>query len=507
MKQRLSNKRIDNLVRQFELYAAQIQTATAETLDETSEQKSKRIKQLLKDPKGFQEYYLSFLKETPDYLITAAKKVLKDPDFFGWWMMFRGARKSTWLAQILPLMLLARGELNFMLLIGPNEDFAMRLLGSLQTQLENNKRFISDFGEQRIHGSWADREFTTKKGISFLGLGMGQPIRGLNIQMKRPDYIVASDIDSKELSKNPARCREMYHWLLEDVGGTREAGEKARFVFDNNYFSKTSIGNHFLTENPEINISRVDVLDKDGKPVAPFITEEWIAKARKKGYRAFMREYMNTPVEEGNIFRADWIQWKEMKDWGKYDYIVAYCDPSWKAHTGADYKAIAVIGKKGNEYHILKAFCRQCTLTTMVKWHYDFASRLKERDIHIYNVVEGGFIQDSIRDAYDAESELRGKYIDVLVDNRKKDNKHVRIEAISVKWERGVVYYNVSEKDDPDMLTGLDQTLAFEQGTKSHDDFPDACEGGISWLEQRRGFGNPCRSFAIGRKRGEGLSF
>lgn len=59
-----------------------------------------------------------------------------------------------------------------------------------------------------------------------------------------------------------------------------------------------------------------------------------------------------------------------------------------------------------------------------------------------------------------------------------------RIEGISPLWERGFVFYNADRQNDPDTLAGLEQTLAFEKGTSSHDDAPDADEGAIYILQQ-----------------------
>ena len=44
--------------------------------------------------------------------------------------------------------------------------------------------------------------------------------------------------------------------------------------------------------------------------------------------------------------------------------------------------------------------------------------------------------------------------------------------------------YDETQRDDPDMLTGIDQTLSFEKGMRGHDDAPDADEGAI-WMLQR----------------------
>lgn len=69
-------------------------------------------------------------------------------------------------------------------------------------------------------------------------------------------------------------------------------------------------------------------------------------------------------------------------------------------------------------------------------------------------------------------------------DDSRKANKQERIEAVSVKWETGRVYYNSNEESDPDMLVGIEQTTAFEKGSSAHDDFPDCCEGGIAKIEK-----------------------
>ena len=59
------------------------------------------------------------------------------------------------------------------------------------------------------------------------------------------------------------------------------------------------------------------------------------------------------------------------------------------------------------------------------------------------------------------------------------------MEAVSPLWERGFVYYNERLNNDPDMIAGLEQTLAFEKGMSGHDDGPDADEGAIYLLQKR----------------------
>ena len=94
-------------------------------------------------------------------------------------------------------------------------------------------------------------------------------------------------------------------------------------------------------------------------------------------------------------------------------------------------------------------------------------------------------MQDIILDEFSREGVARGYQLPIIPDRRKKPDKFQRIESISPLWERGFVYYNESKKTDPDMLAGLEQTLAFEKGMSGHDDSPDADEGALYILQKR----------------------
>ncbi len=98
--------------------------------------------------------------------------------------------------------------------------------------------------------------------------------------------------------------------------------------------------------------------------------------------------------------------------------------------------------------------------------------------------MEANFMQDIILDEFTAEGEVRGYQLPIMGDHRKKPDKIQRIEAVSPLWERGFVWYNEALRDNIDMQTGIDQTLALERGSSVHDDAPDADEGAI-WILQK----------------------
>ena len=85
---------------------------------------------------------------------------------------------------------------------------------------------------------------------------------------------------------------------------------------------------------------------------------------------------MNNPITEGAVFKHTWIKWKKLPKLCKYDYLVAYCDPSFKGTSKNDYKAIKLWGKIGTELHQIEAFVRQCSVAEMVRWWYDLHERM-----------------------------------------------------------------------------------------------------------------------------------
>ena len=93
-------------------------------------------------------------------------------------------------------------------------------------------------------------------------------------------------------------------------------------------------------------------------------------------------------------------------------------------------------------------------------------------------------MQDIILDDFTTEGNLRGYQLPITGDTRKKPDKFQRVEAISPLWERGFVFYDLSQKEDPDMQAGLEQLLAFEKGMAGNDDAPDADEGAIYILQK-----------------------
>ena len=487
---------------EWQEHCRQIQsiTDTKSLIRETGAQKEQRIRRLQKDYAAFCEYYFPHFLQLRDKVTgevirivhnapfhnAAALKVKNTPNLKAVFKWPRGHAKSTHMDIFTPLWLMFQPKrlINFMVVVGKSEDSANRLLGDIQAELGYNKRIIADYGKQMSMGDWTEGEFTTKDGVHFLACGRGQSPRGLRKRESRPDYIVIDDLDDDGLCRNPHRVREMTDWVKEALFGALDVG-RGRFIMVGNLISKTSVLAD-ICKTKGVHVSEVKAVDGEGNPTwrEKWTKEEARAYAEFVGYRAWEKEMMHNPIIEGTVFKQEWIKYAKRPAWREFDEFVLYIDPSWKSKKTNDSKAAKLWGKYKSQLWHLRAFVRKASVAELVRWCYDLYEWSLEQNIPIRFMMEASFMQDIILDDFTIEGNQRGYQLPITGDKRKKPDKFQRVEAISPLWERGFVFYDATQKDDPDMLAGIAQTLAFEKGMSGNDDAPDADEGAI-WQLQR----------------------
>lgn len=493
---------LKQMQQEWQEHCRQIQsiTETRSLVRETAVEKERRIRRLQKDYAAFCEYYFPHFLQQRDKVTgevvrivhnapfhnAAAQKVKNTPNLKAVFKWPRGHAKSTHMDIFIPLWLMFQPKrlIDFMVVVGKSEDSANRLLGDIQAELQYNKRIIADYGKQMSMGDWTEGEFTTKDGVHFLACGRGQSPRGLRKRESRPDYIVIDDLDDDELCRNPRRVREMTDWVKEALFGALDVG-RGRFIMVGNLISKTSVLAD-ICKTKGVHVSEVKAVDGEGNPTwrEKWTKEEARTYAEFVGYRAWEKEMMHNPIIEGTVFKQEWIKYAKHPAWRDFDELVLYIDPSWKSKKTNDTKAAKLWGKYKSQLWHLRAFVRKASVAELVRWCYDLYEWSLEKNIPIRFMMEASFMQDIILDDFTIEGNLRGYQLPITGDKRKKPDKFQRVEAISPLWERGFVYYDLSQKDDPDMQAGIAQTLAFEKGMSGNDDAPDADEGAI-WQLQR----------------------
>jgi predicted phage terminase large subunit-like protein len=479
--------------------------------NESPDAKKKRIAEMLDDPTGlaFCNYYFKHYMSSPFgwFHKKAIKAVLADPKIYLGAEWPRGHAKSILFDVIIPLLLMAKGLLDGMIVASNNEDKAIMLLADIKAELEFNDRFINDFGKKKTFGNWGDSSFSAD-GIGFWAYGRGQSPRGSREGAKRPNYIVCDDLDDKALCKNKKLVKEAKEWVLEDLMGCFDPKNGGRFIVAGNRIHKFStlaylmgdveeeqpVFDHithikvFALENPKTH--KMDQSEKGVPAWKERLTRaDVLDRMKKMGYNASQREYFHIHIQEGEKWKSEWFIWADLPNLSAYKYIITYCDPSYKDTAKNDYKAIIAVGRLGKYYDVLGAFVDQCSLTDMVVAHYDMAEELQRNGaLLVYHFLETNFIQDMHLTEYVNESIKRGYMLPIQGDARKKPDKKGRIENCTPLWQRGLVRFWKKLRKSRHMQNFIDQLLAFPAG---HDDAPDAFEGGKTIADEMNRVSEP----------------
>ncbi|MGB1216589.1 MAG: hypothetical protein ACPG5P_01865 [Saprospiraceae bacterium] len=481
-------KSTKNLLKEFEEKVAQVAASTANglPLDESEEQQQKRINMLLGNYPKFCRYYFPDYCPSPlaGFQNRAARAILNTPNRVSLIQWARESAKSTHFNFLFPMFLLLNKDMSGMIAGAANQDLAIRLLFDIKANIEANHRIINDFGELKSYGNWAEDRFATKDGIAFLAFGRQQTPRGTRFGSRRPDYGTVDDFNDKKSLKNDRISHEDYEWVKEDFMGALSI-KKWRCIIPQNKFHKNTVTAKF-EEDREIDtyLSRVNLLDDKGIPTwqERFTKEECEAKIKSLGHFSSQREYFNNPVQEGKIFKRENLRWGKRLPFKQYDALVAYCDPSYKNSDKSDYKATILIGKKDQDYHILRAYVDKVSVTDMFLWHYALDEWVGDRAA-IRHWMEANFIQDLHMKLLDPLSEKQGYRLRLSKDKRKKPDKFQRISSLEPLFDSGTIIFNQAEKSAPGMMRLIDQLTGFEKGGNLNDDGPDALEGGIHIIE------------------------
>lgn len=462
-------------------------------LGECEETKEERVTKAKRDYGYFVRTYFGHLatSESAKFQIDAAKYIAEHPKARALFEWARGHAKSTHMGCLIPLWLLARGDnpFRFLVLVSKSEESAKGLLADLQAELSSNEAYIQDFSIKANKGTeWQTGKFSLADGTTFVALGRGQSPRGLKKSGQRPDYILIDDIDDDQLSKNEKRVRESFEWVMTALYGTMVAG-RGRLIMVGNRFAKKMILSSFA-EVKGIYHTEVSIINKRGRISwhENYTIEEIEQMRAEMGERKFNREYCNTPVDEGSVFKLEWMHYRKILPLKEYVKIISYTDPSFRSSTSNDYKATVVVGKtKEGYYHVLKAFAGQCSVAEMVSWHYQIEDWIQEqgggKSPRYY--MEANFIQDLLLDEFEKEGITRGgRQIPITGDKRKKMDKFSRIETMQPLFERGFILFNIDEKDSEGMKILVEQLLGIEKGSRLHDDAPDALESAIYMLNK-----------------------
>jgi predicted phage terminase large subunit-like protein len=313
---------------------------------------------------------------------------------------------------------------------------------------------------------------------------MGQSPRGLRHRQFRPDYIVADDLDTKEVCRNPKRLREYANWICEDLLGTLDE-RGSRFVQVNNIFAPQTILTYIRDHKKGFQFIQQNATDTALNPLWPekYSQAFYQNQLDAMGPLSFQAEYNNAPYLEGTIFRQEAINWSTIPRLDHFEHIIGYWDVAYSDAKTADFNAIKIWGLKEGKFYLIKAMVQQCKMEVAIKWMFDYTARLPE-SVRVNWYFESQFWNDALKMVY---KEVASKYqhsISLIQAERPKGNKFDRIMAMLPFYQQGRICYNQAERANGDMQVGIAQLLAIEPGYKSHDDSPDADAAALDLLNK-----------------------
>lgn len=482
-----------------------ISSQTCQLKHETETEKQTRLARITKPTaKAFEEFcnyyfphYIScefawFHKKAANSLVKAQNKIMVAE-----WP--RGHAKSVFFNVFMPLWLLARKELEGMILVSETESKACTLLGDIQAEFVSNDRLKADFGSQSGNGNWADGKFVTASGIGFWAFGVGQNPAGTRKSQRRPNYVTVDDADSRKTAKNQEITKERVEWVRGELLGCVVGNKNWRMVIANNRVAKDGLTAHMVGDVIETDPINPDIIhikafafedpkthkllmpENGGQPAWParFTVEQIQEFIKSMTWRPAMRNFFHQDIQDGNIFKPEHITWIKPLKPHEYDNLLSYTDPSFKGSKNNDFKCTVLLGRIGPKIHILAIWCRQASITAMIDAHYEMHERWAQVPIHW---MEANFLQEMILDEYIHGYETHGYHLPIRPDKRAKPDKYQRIEALSALFERGVIQFAEDLRGTPDCNALLDQLYGFPNA--NHDDGPDAIEGGTWFLNR-----------------------
>ncbi|MBP5315378.1 MAG: hypothetical protein J6Y87_05880, partial [Muribaculaceae bacterium] len=393
-------------IRRWAIRQQEIQSyGTVVATSESKEAQLKRIERARRDYAYFVSYYFPHYttdkvtgKNIPSakFHIEAANYIKGNPVTRAVFMWARGHAKSTHMGVFIPMWLMAqeKPDIHMVVMVSKSEQSAINLIADIQAELQYNERYTHDFGKQYNPGQWEAGRFTTlETKVSFVALGRGQSPRGLKKTGCRPDYIIIDDLDDDELCLNEERVKKATNWV-EDALFPTQGAEGGRFVMVGNLIAKNSVLSAIAAKEGT-HLTQVNVRNKQGKPSWQELWTEDRIREREQfmGFRAFQKEYMNNPINEGTVFSE--MVCGKVPTLRKFRFLCCYGDPSPSNNRNKanSMKAAFLIGMAEGKFYVIDGRVDRATNAEFVDWFYEINQAVPE-GVQVYNVIENNTLQD-----------------------------------------------------------------------------------------------------------------
>jgi hypothetical protein len=476
-----------------------IKDSTTIDLNETAEEKAKRMKELEKD--GNQEAWFKYyfpkysFAEAASFHKKSTRKVLKANRLFQCRVWARGLSKSTRRMFEVFYKTFAQKFPTNMLLMSKTEGNASRLLAPYKANLEANQRITNDYGDQVRLGSWTESEFITRGGHAFRAVGAEQNPRGSKVEERRPNVLVFDDLDDDEVSLNPERVDRRWKWCQEAVFPTVDISRDYFIFFDNNLIAEDSCCARAMALAHDVDV--INIRDESGESV-------WKEKNSEQdiddmlsiiSYESQQKEYFNNPISEGKTFKEE--TFGKCPPLKSMDFVITYADPATsnkdkptaKSKAKNSCKAVFVVGYKDLKFFVYKGFLDNTSNSNFIDWLYQCNDYVGGRTTNMSfienNTLQNPFYEQVLLPLIMEKGKQKGFVLPVSPDERSKPEKWTRIEGnLEPLWRNSLLVLNIDEKDCPHMKRLIAQFKAASATAKTMDG-PDCIEGAVHIIKSK----------------------
>lgn len=396
----------------------------------------------------------------------------------------RNHSKSTMITFLYVIWSLVTQRKFFVVIISDIARISVSHTRNIKEEFESNDRLRNDWGIvlgkdwDELAGSsrgekekWTDEEFVigfrkwdaTKKQWSsqlddrakILARMANNPLRGLRFGHRRPDLVIADDLENDELVDTPIQRTKLATWWDSAVEPMIEPPPKGQIILVGTILHYGSLLNQMLQRNDIYVTRRYQAIvtkelpdgTKVQEPLWPErFTMERLLDLKKKNGLAFQKEYMNDPRDDvSRTFRGSWIQWYDAEDlsyrpmskrWffrGKPLLFFTGVDWSVGKDDSSDYFALVMIGKtQDNEIVVFDVAHEKTDVANQVN-----RVVLQNQSYKIeMNGLEGNGFQHVLIQQVFKKSMIPIREVKHLSRNRKQ----IRIEGMSTFFEQGKIF-------------------------------------------------------------------
>ena len=470
--------------------------------------KAERLRRV-KDPKTGYEYFLKTY--LPHYIkgedslfhqhifarvpqILASEKGVKDL-----FIAPRGASKSTHLSLGFALYCIVLGLKHYIVEVCDVFDQAVLLIEALKAELETNIRLSTDFPDACGKGRlWREGEIVTRNGVKVQGVGAGKKLRGRRHGPYRPDLLFLDDIENDEGVRSPDQRKKLWDWLVRAALklGPPDGSMDTVYVGTVLHFEAVIVK---ASKHPAWNVTKFEAVvkfpdrmdlwekfeeayynDGENEAAAFYLANKpemdagavinwpgvqsllFLMTARAEDLSAFLTEYQNQPISEGNPFGnlTYWVQ--PIREWIHFGAI----DPSLgKKGKGRDPSAIIIGGfdRLSGTMDVVEASIRKRLPDIIIA--DTIALQKKYRCLLWF--VETVQFQEFLRTSLMVEAAKQGVGISAVPIIPNAD-KNLRIERLQPPIAAGLIRLNTTQS------TLIEQLQQWPNG--AHDDGPDALD-------------------------------